>query len=252
MNKPKLRKVSWDDIHVDHTVQRDQKGRWVSELASDFQESWVGVPVLSLRADGKHYSIDCQHRRAAAIAAGRGHERITCEVFEGLTIAEEAELFHVRNHTKQVDKFDDFRARLQYDETAIEVKRILDKHSITLSKGSRTPGTVKAVDSLEYAFGLGVLDNGLMAVEIAGWQRQPDVHTPHIIRAIALVLHSFPSITVQALGDALAKSAPRIIITEGRSLHVTGALWKDVARAIVTQYNKGKRVGRVDERELKA
>lgn len=90
---------------IDPRVQRAWNQSWSATIARDFDPGKLGVIHVSLRKDGNHYIIDGQHRAKAAelwLGADCNGQKVECRVYEGLSLAEEAELFVALNTAKKV------------------------------------------------------------------------------------------------------------------------------------------------------
>lgn len=119
--------------------QRDFRPARANALAADFQLEAFGIPCLSHR-DGHYYIVDGQHRIAAAKIFGFGEDQFQCEVYEGLTPEEEAELFLERNNTLTVSPFDKFRAAVHAQRPQeLAIYNVVTSLGMTLI-GNRTRG----------------------------------------------------------------------------------------------------------------
>jgi len=104
--------VPIERIRVSPLTQRDLRSHFVDYLASEFDPDELGYPVMSFR-DGWYYVIDGQHRVAALRAMGWNDQMIECEVREGLSEQEEAEMFLRRNDRLNVSPNDKFKVAVQ-------------------------------------------------------------------------------------------------------------------------------------------
>ncbi|KZM70958.1 hypothetical protein IU500_07170 [Nocardia terpenica] len=96
----RLRWVRLDQMKVNPQAQRVLDRAWADELARDFDPDLMGFIHVSLR-DGWYYIVDGQHRRDAAMTFLGSDQQVQCHVYEGLTCAQEAELFLELNRTKR-------------------------------------------------------------------------------------------------------------------------------------------------------
>ena len=147
-----LRWVEISDIIPAPLAQREFSLSWASKLASQFNLEGMGYPVVSLR-DGMFYVVDGQHRIAALRILGFEEDTIQCEVYEGLTQEEEAELFLERNYNKAVSPFDKFTKAVNAGRaTATEIDRIVRAQGLHISR-TRREGGISAVASLQRVHG---------------------------------------------------------------------------------------------------
>lgn len=116
-----------EDLVVDETYQRDLKPSLVKEIREDFNPSLVGVVTANERKRGTVALIDGQHRTVGM--AERGMEEVPAVVFEGLTRAEEAQLFSdLQTKRKGITSVEKFKARLASNEKpAKEILRISEE-----------------------------------------------------------------------------------------------------------------------------
>jgi hypothetical protein len=91
-----------NDIRVDTQYQRPINIAHVRKIANEFDERAFGVILVSERADGSVYVIDGQHRLAAVKSMGRGGSEIPCHVYRGLSVGDEALIFHMQTQRNQI------------------------------------------------------------------------------------------------------------------------------------------------------
>lgn len=112
-------------MKVSPKAQREFKENHAAEFAADFDLEALGYPVVSKR-DGNYYIVDGQHRVAALKMIGWGDQSIQCEVYEGLSEAEEAELFLRRDKRRAIQAFDRFRIGVVAErEDELDINRIV-------------------------------------------------------------------------------------------------------------------------------
>lgn len=140
-----------DEVLVDrdHWVQRDFKEGHARSIAREYSPALFGLGHVSLRADGKYYVMDGQHRCAAAIMAGRGDERVAFQVWRRLTISEEANKFRELNaHKLKVDAMSLFRTGVTAkNPTCVEIANILKRFGLSYGY-NQGEGSVAAVATL--------------------------------------------------------------------------------------------------------
>jgi hypothetical protein len=143
-------KLSPNDAGIDHSYQRALDEPRVNAMSKNFDETRVGVPVLSMRKDGTYVVLDGQHRFESMRRAGLHEMKILCEVHNGLSPREEAELFLKLNGGRKSPRvFDKYRARIKACEPfAVEFTRIVESVGLRIGQA---PGkhTVCAIQSVE-------------------------------------------------------------------------------------------------------
>lgn len=130
-----------DDLDVDTAVQREHVVRSkVNKIKKAFDPRRLGVLTVSRRGDGRCYLIDGANRATALRELDRGNDRVPCDVYEGLTLEDEAVKFLALNNDNQpVTPYDVFRVQLtRRDPIALAVEEALHDEGVKLA-----PGTVK-------------------------------------------------------------------------------------------------------------
>ena len=109
--KSTIRPVRIDALRVPTAgvAQRKFSRSHGDALAEDFDPAKFGYPVVS-RVDGVDWLIDGQHRVYAIQKAGLAKrvDTVDCEVYEGLSDSEMADLFLGRNRSRAVTAFERF------------------------------------------------------------------------------------------------------------------------------------------------
>lgn len=91
--------IEWVNIAaiiVDTRYQRALQAYKVRRIAGNFDAEAVGVLLVSKREGGEYVILDGQHRLAALRMVDRTHA--LCQVFSGLTLAREAQIYVQCNH----------------------------------------------------------------------------------------------------------------------------------------------------------
>lgn len=147
----RLQEVPLGKMCVSAKVQRELNKHRVDELVANFDLDMFGQPAVSWR-DGRYFIIDGQHRiEALKIWLGKGWEiqKVPdCRTYQGLTEAEEADMFDRLNNVLPVSSFDKFKTRVtagREAETAID--RIIKETGLVISR-DKIPGAVHAVGTL--------------------------------------------------------------------------------------------------------
>lgn len=111
------------DLIVDPAYQRDLKPQQLKRMVSHFKPSLLGTITVNVRKNSDIALIDGQHRVATLAQIGR--RRIAACVFEGLTRAQEAELFSdLQNERRNTTSVEKFNARLVFDKQAKDIRKI--------------------------------------------------------------------------------------------------------------------------------
>lgn len=143
------------DMRVSEKAQRSYDQGITDMIVAAFDADAFGYPVINERDDGILWIVDGQHR-IAAVASVYGDEiSIPCEVYHGLTEAEEAELFLQRDNRRAITSFDKFRIGVAAGrKTETEINTILEACGLHIARG---PGqhSVMAVQALRRVYQVG-------------------------------------------------------------------------------------------------
>lgn len=145
--KKNIRYVRPSEVEVSPVAQRELRPAWAATIATNMMRDKIGIPILSHR-DDTYYVIDGQHRFEALRIAGFGEERVKCEVYEGLTEQEEAELFDGLNDTRRLTTLDRFKVRVTAGrERERDIVRTVKAQGLNIRNGGGAKG-ITAVAAL--------------------------------------------------------------------------------------------------------
>lgn len=182
MHEFELESLPANELEVDPGVQRELNPSRVRILAGEFDETKMGLVVVSARrklvfpgedtrAPARYIVLDGQ-TRLAALRAFTGDENtaypVLCQVFEGLTRQEEADVFLGLNNRAAVRTVDKFRIALVAGaDWARELNGVLVRHGFEADRGidprrrftaiasaQRVVGQPGGLDALDRAFDL--------------------------------------------------------------------------------------------------
>jgi len=152
----RLRWVPLAQMRVNPLAQRDLRPARVSRLAAAFDLEQMGTPTVSCRG-GWFYVIDGQHR-IAALKQWLGiwqDQQVQCWAYEGLTEAQEAEVFLKLNDTLAVHAFAKFKVSVQAGRAGeADVDRIVRALGLRISQ-ARSGGGISAVGTLRRVYARG-------------------------------------------------------------------------------------------------
>lgn len=146
----RIQEVPVGKMTTSRRVQRDLKPHRVDYLHANFDLDDFGQPVVSWR-DGHYYIIDGQHRiEALKLWLGKGWEiqKVECRVYQGLSEAEEADMFDRLNDVLIVSAFDKFKIRVTAQrELEKMISDVVKSENLVISR-DKVPGAVSAVGTL--------------------------------------------------------------------------------------------------------
>lgn len=161
------------DMRISDAVdpaQREINNDWVNKLVAEFDPDAFGLITVNLRSDGKYYIVDGQHRVEAMRLLGWDDQKVDANIYEGLTLPQEAELFLQLNRRLAVPALATFRVGVtagREEETAIN--EILEGLGLRVGH-HRTGGAISAVGTLRRVyrnFGGEILSRALAIIKIA-------------------------------------------------------------------------------------
>lgn len=248
IEKPKLQRVRPVDVITDHRAQRALDMKRVNGMANDFREESFGVPAVSCRADSSYAVIDGQHRFATMREMGRGMVSVMCQVYTGLTLAEEAQLFRELNDSKQLTAADIFRiAVTEGDPVAVAANQALETFGWT--KDPKRKNSLRALSTL------GVLwerdpatTKSVLRILAQAWGPTPVVGSATALKGLWVVLYRYrdlkPAIDQDRMVLCLAKqgqAAQFLARARGTAAGRGIAVNDGFADIAVNAYNRTKR-----------
>lgn len=251
------------ELNVDPSAQRKLSRQWVNEHVDTFDVDQLGYIVVNQRDDDKLYVVDGQHRVELMRAVGWGDQKIHAELFFGLSLPEEAELFNARNDRRAVRRFDSFRISVTAgDARACDITRIVHQQGLMVTD-SQQDGGITAVDKLEKIYdgagiasqreGAAALSRTLSVIKSA-WGESPAGFNGALLHGIGMVQIRYNgAIDQKALANKLAPvkgGAPGLLGNARALREMSGRPVNHcVASIVVDLYNKGRRAGKLDDWE---
>lgn len=149
-----LRWVRISDMKVSPAAQREFRPHWKDRLVATFDIAKMGVPTVNNR-DGSYFVVDGQHTTEALRDLGFSDEQVQCWYYEGLSEAEEANLFLVLNDRLPVNVYDKFNVGIVAErELPSDVNRIVRALGMTVSK-AKGEGSIGCVATLQQVYRAG-------------------------------------------------------------------------------------------------
>ena len=241
----RLQWVPLDRMRVNPLAQRDLRPARVSRLAACFDLEQMGAPTVSARG-GWYYLIDGQHRIEALkqwLGTWVGQE-VQCWTYEGLTEAQEAELFLTLNDVLAVPAYARYQVSVQAGRPGeADVDRIVRALGLRIAPG-RAGGGICAVATLRRVYGRGgaaVLSKALRIIRDAYGEAGLD---GPVIDGIGLLCQRYDGqLAEQHAVDRLAAAhggVSGLVSRAGQLRQTTGtAMAQCVAAAAVEVINRG-------------
>lgn len=232
------------DLRVDHSYQRPLDGR-EKKMAKSFSRHRVGTLCVSRREDGSLWLVDGQHRAATMRSLGLEDERVMAEVYDGLSIADEAALFDERNDgAKRVSALDRYKARLvARDPVALQIQSILAGNGLSVS-AARSRHSVNCIAAIEQVH-LKYNNLGRVTAILRDWGTHAERFDGQVLKWVAKFLAKHPEVDDVRLSRKLLDSfSPLELRAEVKMLaRTTGRASRQTIAVdrIRAAYNKGLR-----------
>lgn len=255
--EPYIAALPVDGLFVDPAYQRDLDDARVQRMVRAYNPALVGIVEVSHRPGQGYAILDGQHRWAATrdhLFETTDSPHIACRVHVGLTVDDEAKLYHQLNTTrKQLTGWDRWKARRSSgDENVTAIEAIATAAGYTISYRSATRGHITSTKSCEdvYKLGQAALLTEVLDVLRSAYRDDPDGVTGGIIHGLGHVLTHYDRVELDThrLVGALTGIVPRQLKARAeaaREIH-KGTVDKLTAHLIVELYNQAARAGQLE------
>lgn len=250
----KIEELHATDLRIDHAVNRDEPPEaTVVNLVKRWRRDATGVLTASRREDGMYYLLDGQTRRLAALRCDPTF-RFVVEVHEGLSMAEEIDLFeNLNKYRRQVSAIELLRLRVTRGREPYATLGIkLAQRNLTLdrSAGARLK-TIAAAQPLEmllaYTNGKRIVGD-VLDVIIGAFPHEETRWRGAFMAGVANVYivadRAHVPVNPTRMVKTLQRNLPRHWEMKARDRALTGghagtgALYLVVSMIITEQYNK--------------
>ena len=256
-----------DLLEVDPYVQRRLNESRVAKIAADFHEAALGVLIVSARnwnrstlEEPLRYVVLDGQTRLEAIRRFTGTPNtkmpVVCQVFHGLTRAEEAEIFIEHNDRAAVRKIDLFRLALVAGHGwAQELDSVARRHGYAISdsapKGERFTAVSTAQRIVRLPDGMSALDQAFELI-FRTWGHRDGAASAEAVDGLALLCHrhgSAVNFTDFAKKLAITDTPHTFKANVLAYRAATGISRTEAAyRYVIKVYNSGKRSRQLDPR----
>lgn len=226
-------------------TQREFREAWGAKLAANLDLNKLGYPIINHR-DGIFWVVDGQHRIYALRENGFEKDSLDCEVYEGLSDPEMAEIFLGRDDRKGIPLYDKFHVACTAGRRRErDIQRAVEANGQKIGR-ARDEG-ISALGALGTVYdrsGDVVLGQVVRAINI-GFGGDGQAFDRSIIEGLGLVFNRYNGKTNEKdLGHRLGelKHGARELLRKAEAIRErTGNQKKQcVAAAVVDLYNKGK------------
>lgn len=245
--------IPFHTLVFDVRIQRALIPARVKWLFANWKLLDVGFITVSIRADGKAYVIDGQHRVRAAMERGLGTTKVKCDVFRGLTIEEEARKFLALNNSRTVSAFDKYVIGLiALDPVYLGIREILERHGLKITRGTGE-GSIRCIDKVIAIYtskdGPKRLDE-VCSTLVESWGTRAAAFEQVVLAAMGVVLARYNGeLDRSAFSKKLSgyRGGPAALAGDARGLadYKPITVTRAAAEIMVDTYNKGRRGGQV-------
>jgi hypothetical protein len=270
------------DLRVDDRYNRDISQRWVDEIAANFNPDQLqnlnvsrrlyrvvqrpeGPPKEEQVYDGNTGAanrvdlvvISGQHRLLATLKAKGPDFMLSCNVYDGLTEAQEAELFALFDEKVRIHQpWQRHKAHVfGRNPEALEIEKIVTDSGLRVYKGSDPYGTrdgmIFAVSTLYSIYRSGSPDalRRILEIHYSAWQDNQEGYTAPMLQGTALMLRRFGVYSQwhdewlsQALSDPAHNPLNIRQRAQGAASGISAtSIAQEVARLMHRYYQQGKK-----------
>lgn len=248
-------------LEIDPGVQRRPNESRMIRIASDFHESALGVLVVSARrklgglgtSEVRYIVLDGQ-TRLGALRRFTGTPDTTmpvvCQVYHGLSRAEEAEIFLTHNDRAAVRKIDLFRlALVAGQEWAVELDALVKRHGfVTDDSSTRADRRFTAISTAQRIIklpdGMDSLDKAFDFIA-RSWGHRINAASAEAVDGLGLLFHRHgAAVDVPGFARKLAATdTPQTFKSNVAAYRATMGVSRTEAayRYVIKVYNSGRR-----------
>jgi hypothetical protein len=181
------KRIPLDELFIPQEYQRPFYPKWAQEIADDYRpELDQPITVSDRNGDGNGGGLavlDGQHRMGAYLKLGKPY--IVAEVWKGLSVDEEADLFaSAQRKRKSLTPLELWKARVvsggKRDPLAVDANNIVEANGFRIGKVSTRAqelegrDNINSVGAVEWLYKRGVLALTLETINLV-WRRADDV-----------------------------------------------------------------------------
>jgi uncharacterized protein DUF6551 len=254
-------------LEVDPHVQRKLNESRVARIAADFHEGALGAFIVSERTSStadpgqkvRYVVLDGQ-TRLAALRKFTGTEEtrmpVLCQVYRGLTVQEEAEIFILHNDRAAVRRIDLFRlALVAGHEWAVELNRVVARHGYeandAASRDTRFTAITTAQRIIKLPDGMSALDQAFELIA-RSWGKRDGAASAEAVDGFGLLFHRHGSaVDVPMFAKKLASTeTPQTFKANIMAYRAATGISRTEAayRYTIKVYNSGKRTRQLEPR----
>lgn len=240
-----------EQIKKDPKYQREIDVARIKKITKNWDDDLVNAPKVSLRENGNYYVFNGQHT-LAAWKKRYGNKMIQCKVYRGLTETEEKDLFvKQEGFSKAVGLVDKLRAEYNSgNDEVMDMVRCVALSGCTIDFENRTSQTQNRINAVTTAYNVYKEvghDNFVNILDILRRSFYGDYKgfQDGFLKGMKFLFkHYSDKIVVKQMVVALQKQPADYYVQ--RANKFDGSAQVRYAKAFAEQYNKGKRINRIE------
>lgn len=243
-----------DELFVDYSYQRPPDKSRAGHLAAGWDRKLAGMIEVSDRGadqQPRYAVIDGQHRWLAAQRVSPA-PMMVATIHEGLSLAQEAELFdRLNRQRRRPSTWDHWRARKTAgDQLVLDIEAAVAgigraRHVDLRIDSAPREGHVRCTATLEKLAALGGIDliRDTLDLLVDVWDVRQDAFDAPVVHGVGLVLHHLEQrIDLERLTDTLLGTVPLQLKTQSLALVGNGTQPVRMAITLMSLYNHNRRV----------
>lgn len=252
-----MSKVKCKTLLVDNSYQRTPEEHVLHKIEVNYDPRQVRKLYISQREDGSMYVIDGNHTRLAAMRVLGEDAMLEAEIYTGLTVEEEADMFvKLNSNSKKISFNDNLKARYKRnDKDVCDYIEALNSSLLDWSF-ARSGGKSDAPRALFVGHSMGMKafkrsgkDCFVRACNIAALAEKQLAAQGKIIQALALLCSGCNKFDDYRMSSVLKSSTMAdiegVAKTYGRAIASSNSNVLPYTLALVDLYNKGLRKNRI-------
>lgn len=204
-----MRIIPLHGLEVDSAYQPPVNTGRVRAIVDNFNNDLVQAITVNIRDDGRRFIVDGQHRAEAMHLLE--FTNVNAWVFQGLTVAQEADLFHdlATQRRSSITTLARYQSRLTAgDEEYQNIQIILERNDTQIGAANRGGNYIAAVNSVLHVYrehGGTILDTALKVISQAYAKDRNKWKAP-LLECVAMFVVQFPNASLDRLIKKLAET----------------------------------------------
>lgn len=248
--------LRYDQLKVDHRYQRSLVIKKAIKMAHTWNPDLDPPWVVNHRLNGGYWIIDAQHRFMALSLIENRPIKVYCQIFEGLTLEEEARYFNNLDNLR-----DNLTAGASFtsavvandDPIVIGINKAAENAGVFVDyRRGPEAGNVRAYKTLQKIYTRKGQDQLTQILRICyrAWPDHRDFANASMMLGLEIFLDKYTNqFSERILIESLSKIDPQYIINQGRVANgsLSSTIYTSVARIIRNVYNKKRTTNRLPE-----